>query len=203
MKVIEVNGKEYKVQIADTEETREQGLQNVSNLPEDEGMLFVFDEPCEACFWMKDTLIPLDIIYIDEYGEVQKVFHGEPESEKMFEAQNIKYVLELNVDSGVRKGDDVDLSEIEEDIDIEDEEDEEEENESGKMHVIGPDGETQMELEGGERIFSRPNTKTLVKLAKRAYKSKSEKDYKALGRKMFAYLNTQNNKEEDYVELPE
>jgi len=200
MKNIEVNGKKYKVSIADTDELREQGLQNVSALPKKEGMLFIFDEPCKACFWMKDTLIPLDIIYIDEYGEVQNVFKGDPESEKMFEAQDIKYVLELNIDSGVKVGDDVDLSEVEpEDETVQ--EDEEEEEDTEKLHVVGPDGNTQMELDGGERIFSRPNTKTLVKLSKKAYKSKTDKDYKALGRKVFKYIDTQNTNEEQYVEI--
>jgi hypothetical protein len=56
------------------------------------------------------------------------------------------------------------------------------------MKVIGPDGEVQMELEGGERIFSRKNTRTLIRMAKRADLSKSDTDYKRLGNKMFSYI---------------
>jgi uncharacterized membrane protein (UPF0127 family) len=192
---IEVNGKPYKVKVADTPELREKGLQKVKELPKDEGMLFIFEDPQDVGFWMKDTLIPLEIIFIDEYGEVKAIFKGEPESEEMHEANNIKYVLEVNINSGISVGDDVDLSEVEDD--------EEAEVDEVKMVILDANGEAQMELKGGERIFSRPNTKTLVKLAKRAYKSKSDKDYKMLGRKVFKFLETQNNKEEDYVELPD
>ncbi len=194
---IEINDKVFKVQCADTEELREKGLQGVKEMPENEGMLFIFDEPTTAAFWMKDTLIPLDIIYIDEYGEVRAVFRGVPDSLELHECNGIKYVLELNINSGVCVGQDVDLSEVEGDYDI-DEEDEEEVT----MKVLDAKGGSQMDLKGGERIFSRANTKTLVRLAKRAYKSKSDKDYKALGRKIFQYLETQDNKEDDYVELP-
>lgn len=198
---IEINNKTYKVKVADTEELREEGLQGVEDLPKNEGMIFIFDEPQAVGFWMKNTLIPLDLIFIDEYGEVLAVAKGEPESEEIHEVGDTKYVLELNINSGVRVGDDVDLSEIEgEDSEIEDDEDSEEN--VTKMLVLDEQGGTQMELKGGERIFSRPNTKVLVKYAKRAYRSKSDKDYKALGRKLFKFLQTQNTKEEDYVELP-
>jgi hypothetical protein len=47
-----------------------------------------------------------------------------------------------------------------------------------------------MELEGGERIFSRKNTKVLIKYAKKAYKTKEDKDYKALGKRLFKFLHT-------------
>ena len=56
------------------------------------------------------------------------------------------------------------------------------------MHVIGSDGTSQFELLGGERIFSRPNTRILVKGARRAYKSKKDSDYKRLGKQVFKYL---------------
>jgi uncharacterized membrane protein (UPF0127 family) len=189
-KIIEVEGVQYKVEIADTPELREKGLQDVESLGDHEGMLFIFEEPTEVGFWMKDTLIPLDIIFINEDEEVVEVHHGEPHDEDtVFEAQNIKYVLEVNIGSGIEVGDDVDLEDIASD--------------ESKLLVVGPEGDTQMELKGGERIFSRPNTKTLVKLAKRAYDSEDESDYKRLGKKVFKYLEIQNNKESDYVEVPD
>jgi uncharacterized membrane protein (UPF0127 family) len=70
---IKVNNKEYEVEIARTEEEKEQGLSNIEYLPDDEGMLFIYDEPQEVGFWMKDTLIPLDIIFIDDEEEVISV----------------------------------------------------------------------------------------------------------------------------------
>lgn len=205
MAKIEVNGKEYNVTLATNDEEREKGLQGLKELPEDEGMLFVFEEPQNVSFWMQDTYVPLDIIFIDEYGEVISVAEGEPESEEPHEEANVKYVLEVNLGSGINAGDDVDLGDVESDWDTDDSdsvEDEDGEEERVKMLVLDEKGKAQMELNGGERIFSRPNTKTLVKLSKRAYKSKLEKDYKALGKKVFKYLDIQNNKEEDYVELP-
>jgi len=45
-----------------------------------------------------------------------------------------------------------------------------------------------MELEGGERIFSRKNTRTLIRMAKKANETKSDTDYKRLGNKMFSYI---------------
>ena len=68
------------------------------------------------------------------------------------------------------------------------------------MYIIGTDGKPQMELEGGERIFSRPNTKTLINMAKRAFKSDKDSDYKRLGKKIFDYLKIQDNNESDYVD---
>lgn len=209
---VEVNGTTYNVTVARTEEARAKGLQGVTQLAPDEGMLFVFDDPQPVSFWMSDTEIPLDIIYIDAYGEVTQVNQGQPMSHEMFEGEGVKYVLEVNSGSGISMGDDVEGLPDQQDDDFEypsdNPEDPEAQAEGGdiegpKMVVLGPKGKPQMELKGGERIFSRPNTKTLIRLSKRAYKSKDEKDYRALGKKVFQYLHTQDHKADDYVELPD
>lgn len=199
--IVEVNGRRYKCKLALTEEDRAQGLQRVQNLPDNEGMLFVFDEPSTVSFWMKDTLIPLDIIFIDDTCEVRAVHQGQPQNDtEIFEADDINYVLEVSLGSGIKEGDDVDIEDLPEEMDVDDEQ---EDNENPVMHVLDSNGATQMKLQGGERIFSRQNTKTLLRLAKRAYKSKEEGDYKRLGRKVFQYLEVQNHKEDDFVQLPE
>lgn len=217
---IEIEGTEYEVLIADTEELRETGLQGVTSLPTNEGMLFVFDSPEKVSFWMKDTYIPLDIIYISQDGEVLQVFPNcAPMDDTLLEADTdeVKYVLELNPESGVNVGDDVYLGDLwddeEDDSGVEDEEEDNKElgeqfAEGGelqkpKMVVLDHKGGSQMELKGGERIFSRQNTRTLVRLSKRAYKSKEDKDYKALGRKVFKYLQVQDTKDDEYVDLPD
>lgn len=182
---IEIGKQRYKVEVACTEEDRIKGLQGRESLDEDKGMLFVFDEPDTIDFWMKDTKIPLDIIFINEDMEVISVYQGEPENENIAEEDNVKFVLEVNQGSGIEEGDELDI---------------EEDEELPKMKVIAPDGSTQMELEGGERIFSRKNTRTLIRMAKRASKSKEDKDYKALGKKMFTYLKQQDEREPEYVE---
>lgn len=69
------------------------------------------------------------------------------------------------------------------------------------MLVIGNKGKIQVELTGNERIFSRPNSKTIAKMAKKAYKSKEDKDYRALGKKIFKYIDIHNNQKEDFVEI--
>ena len=186
---IEIGDTEYNVEVARTEEEKIKGLQEKESLGENEGMLFIYDEPQELAFWMKDTAIPLDIVFIDEDGEVISVQQGQPYDETLLEEDGVMYVLEVNQNSGIQPGDELD---IEEDDD----------NKQPVMKVLAPDGSTQMELEGGERIFSRKNTKTLIKMAKRAYSSELDKDYKALGKKVFKYLHIQDTNTPEYVDTP-
>jgi uncharacterized protein len=58
------------VEVADDDDERAQGLMGVSFLPAGSGMAFVFDEPSSGSFWMKDTLIPLSIAFVDEDGTI-------------------------------------------------------------------------------------------------------------------------------------
>jgi len=67
-----------KVELADTEEERAQGLMFRSSLPEDRGMLFVFPDSASWPFWMKDTYIPLDILWLNEQREVVEVIRSAP-----------------------------------------------------------------------------------------------------------------------------
>ncbi|MGE7758495.1 DUF192 domain-containing protein [Peribacillus sp. NPDC097895] len=66
------------VQVADTQRKREKGLMFVRKLPENEGMLFVFSEKMFDGFWMKNTLIPLSIAFLDSDGEILKILDMEP-----------------------------------------------------------------------------------------------------------------------------
>jgi len=70
--ILESGGKSLRVQVevADTDAKRERGLMFRKELPEGRGMLFLFDEEGEHAFWMKDTLIPLDLIFVDSSGRV-------------------------------------------------------------------------------------------------------------------------------------
>ena len=186
---IAINNKEYNVKVAETPEDQQKGLQGVEALPENEGMLFIYDNEEERSFWMKDTLVPLDIIGINDELEVTSVNKGIPGNEELitFEAQ---YVLELNENSGVQIGDEVEFLE-EDKLDTS----------NNKMLVLDKDGNVQMELDGGERIFSRKNTRVLVRLAIHANKTKEESDYKKLGKKIFKFLDIQESNEPQYVEL--
>jgi len=66
--VIELGGIPYTVAVADTNEERVRGLMGVEELSPLDGMLFVFDRDAVRSFWMKDTLMPLDIAFFDDNG---------------------------------------------------------------------------------------------------------------------------------------
>ena len=151
-------------------------------------MLFIFDPPQKVDFWMQNTSIALDIIFINEDQEVIKVVEGKPNDESLISCDNTAFVLEVNVGSGISEGDELEL---------------EEEDSDPVMKVLASDGSTQYELWGGERIFSRKNTKILIKKAKKADVTKDDKDYKALGKYMFKCLDGQDNRDPEYVQLPD
>lgn len=188
---IEIGDRTYKVREAKTEEEKEKGLQGVTELPEDEGMLFYFNPPEDVSMWMKGTLIPLDIIFINKDKEVVYVGEGIPNSESLITVSDTAYVLEVNQNSGVEEGDELDLEDDEDDNDT-----------PPVMKVLAQDGSTQMDLWGGERIFSRKNTVILIKKAKKAASTNDEKDYKALGRYMFKCIKGQDDRPTEYVEAP-
>ncbi len=191
MKIL-INNKEYDIILAKTDEEKEKGLQEVEEMDDDEGMLFIYDKPQTLDFWMKDTDISLDIIFISPDWIVNSVEKGVPKSEEIISGYNSQYVLELNMGSKVLPGMEVEILEFDDDFD--------DDINPNMMYIIGTDGKPQMELEGGERIFSRPNTKTLINMAKRAFKSDKDSDYKRLGKKIFDYLKIQDNNESDYVD---
>jgi uncharacterized membrane protein (UPF0127 family) len=68
----------FRVWIADDDESRERGLMNVRELPADHGMLFMFEAPRERAFWMKDTYLPLDLVFIGADGRVLNIVTGQP-----------------------------------------------------------------------------------------------------------------------------
>ena len=186
--IIEIGDKTYNVKVAKTEEERAKGLSGITELPEDEGMLFYMDKPQKCSFWMKDTLIPLDIVFIDEDEEVISVHQGVPEDTTPITEDNVLYVLEVNANSGIKEGDELEF-----------------EDESSPMLVLAPDGSTQMELEGGERIFSRKSTKVMIKKAKKAKalegdSQKFESAWKALGKYLFKEIRAQDSRDPEYVE---
>lgn len=185
---ITIGDKKYKVEIADTPEKQEKGLMGRKSLPENQGMLFIYDEPQDLSYWMKDTFISLDIIFIDDDMEVVSIKQGQPMSEEPITENDVQYVLEVNSNSGIEEGDQ---------LVVEDSDDNE-----YSMHVLFPDGSTQMNLKGGERIVSRRETKILIKKAKKAEASKTDGAYRALGRYIFKVLKRQDSREPEYVDSP-
>lgn len=196
--IIKISDKIYLVQIAETESDRETGLSKTEKLDQDSGMLFIIPEgQSQVAFTMEDMSYDLDLIFINEDDEVYDVQYGKAGSKDPIISTSediVKYVLEVNPNSGIKVGDELEFTDCPDCEEV----DEEEVN---KMYVIGPDGQPQMELIGGERIISRRETKELIRKAKQAKKSKSELDYKKLGRYMFRILDGQNSRPEEYVNL--
>ena len=86
------------VEIADSDAERAQGLMNREKLARSSGMLFVYDTPRRAGFWMKNTLIPLDMIFADASGRVTRVHaNAIPLDETSIDGgDGVAFVLEIN-----------------------------------------------------------------------------------------------------------
>ena len=183
---IKLGDKEYKVQEAKTNEEKVKGLMGVTDLPQDEGIIFYWNQPQRVEMWMHNTKIPLDIIFINDDQEVIAVEKGTPDDDTLLSHPDTSYVVEVNQGSGVKVGDELEF----------------EDEDSPVMKVLAPDGSTQMELYGGERIVSRRETKIILRKAKKANDSKNDKDYKSLGKYIFKVFKKQDNREPEYVNSP-
>ena len=88
----------FKVDVADEPAEQAQGLMFVESMPKFTGMLFVNEQPERATFWMKNTLIPLDMLFIDETGTVKTMHeNAEPLSEEVINGgDGILAILEIN-----------------------------------------------------------------------------------------------------------
>ncbi|GAA0302113.1 DUF192 domain-containing protein [Rhodovulum strictum] len=88
----------FTVEIADSEETRARGLMHRETLPAWAGMLFVYDHPQRVAFWMKDTLIPLDMLFLDPEGRVLKVHQNARPLDRtpIDGGEGVQAVLEIN-----------------------------------------------------------------------------------------------------------
>ena len=93
---------EIQVSLAKTPQQKQQGLMNVSNLSQNQGMLFFFDNEDYYNFWMKDTLISLDIIFINKDLRIVDIIQAVPCKKdpcKVYTPKNkAQYVLEVNKD---------------------------------------------------------------------------------------------------------
>ena len=194
-KFVNIGDKTYKCKIAKSEEDKRQGLMHIDNLPPDEGMLFVWDSEDTRQMWMKNTLIPLDMIAINDDDEVLMVYPARPKDETLIPFMSTKYILEVNQNSGIKIGDDFEIDDSD-DLD------------KYVMKVIGSDGGTQFLLQGGERIVSRKETRVLIRKAKKAELVKNDEAAfnricRSLGKYMFKVLYGQDHRDAQYVQVPE
>jgi len=88
----------FTVEIADTDEERAQGLMHRESMGRFAGMLFVFDAPQRAVFWMENTLISLDMLFLDDRGVVQTIHENAIPLDRtgIDGGFGIRYVLEIN-----------------------------------------------------------------------------------------------------------
>jgi uncharacterized protein len=104
---------EFTVELALTSSQRAQGLMNRREMAPDRGMLFSFGETRQVLMWMKNTYLPLDMLFVDKTGEIRTIReNAEPLSEAIIDSQvPVAFVVELNGGTvrarGIRPGDTV------------------------------------------------------------------------------------------------
>ncbi len=92
-------------QVAQTPEQRATGLMHRQQMPQHEGMLFVFERPSVQCFWMKNTLLPLSIAFVADDGTVVNLDEMKPQTlDSHCSSSPVRYVLEMNRGWFAKKG---------------------------------------------------------------------------------------------------
>ncbi|PWJ79472.1 hypothetical protein C7441_11582 [Pseudaminobacter salicylatoxidans] len=99
----------FSIEIAQDDLQRAAGLMFREWMADDHGMLFVFDQTQPVGFWMKNTPMPLDLVFVREDGSVESVGHGEPFSEALIPSRGpVRFVLELKAGiaekAGIKEG---------------------------------------------------------------------------------------------------
>ena len=96
---VRLNAGMYQIdaQVAATPLERQVGLMYRKEMPQQEGMLFVFDQPSPQCFWMKNTLLPLTAAFVADDGRIVNLVDMQPLTENSHCSEEpVRYVLEMN-----------------------------------------------------------------------------------------------------------
>jgi uncharacterized membrane protein (UPF0127 family) len=108
---VTLNDQSYVVELANTDNTRALGLMYREQMAADEGMLFIFPDTQRRAFWMKNTLIPLDILYFDQNRKLVSISANTPPCKNTTtrcpnypSAKPAKYVLEINAGLSQKHG---------------------------------------------------------------------------------------------------
>lgn len=92
-------------QVALTPEQRQIGLMFRKEMPQHEGMIFVFEQPTQQCFWMKNTLLPLTAAFVADDGTIVNLADMKPQTtDAHCSTQPVRYVLEMNKGWFAKKG---------------------------------------------------------------------------------------------------
>jgi len=117
---LKIKNIDYKLEVAKSISQKSAGLSNRTKLCPNCGMIFIFTKDGIQPFWMKDTLIPLDMIWVNSSGQITDIITAkETNSTKIIQnTQPAKYVIELNAlnsqEIGLKTGDTIDLSRLNE-----------------------------------------------------------------------------------------
>jgi uncharacterized membrane protein (UPF0127 family) len=97
---------EYRLEVVDTDGERASGLGSRQSMPQGQGMLFVYTQPAERCFWMKDMRFDLDMVWLNASKQVQRVERDVPPGSypRTFCADDAQYVIELNAGQAAATG---------------------------------------------------------------------------------------------------
>ncbi|KQV85467.1 DUF192 domain-containing protein [Rhizobacter sp. Root1221] len=94
-----------RAQVAQTDEQRMTGLMHRPAMPNNDGMLFVFNEATQQCFWMKNTLLPLSAAFIADDGTVINIEDMKPQTlDSHCSKKPVRFVLEMNVGWFAKRG---------------------------------------------------------------------------------------------------
>jgi uncharacterized membrane protein (UPF0127 family) len=93
------------VQLATTSEQHATGLMFRTDMPQHEGMLFIFERPAQQCFWMKNTLIPLAVAFVADDGTIVNIAEMKAQALTSHCSEKpVRYVLEMNTGWFAKKG---------------------------------------------------------------------------------------------------
>ena len=105
--VVELGAGLYRIhaELADRDETRTIGLMQRTSLAPSSGMLFLFDTSAEHCMWMKNTLLPLSVAFVDEHGTIVNIEDMQPQTEDSHcAARPARFALEMAQGWFARRG---------------------------------------------------------------------------------------------------
>lgn len=92
-------------QVASSSEQRNTGLMHRQDMPANEGMLFVFEQPAQQCFWMKNTLLPLTAAFVADDGTIVNLADMKPQAlDSHCSTKPVRYVLEMHQGWFTQKG---------------------------------------------------------------------------------------------------
>jgi uncharacterized membrane protein (UPF0127 family) len=187
-----IGNKEFEVRVAETPEESRIGLSQTESLPKKEGFAMKFDGNAVVPITMQGMTFPIDIIF-SLNGKVTKVVTAQPNQADIVTKSASDLIVEVNAGEaeGISKGDEIKfLGKKNEDGTVEMAEGGI--TPIGGRQVLDEDGKNQMNLLGGERIFSRISTKKMFELAK-------AKEYYKLGKYVMNEVKAQDTRPAQYA----